>query len=457
MTVTGERTEALTATRIAEGVRSGVLDPELVLHDTLARIARHDAVLASFASVRTEAAVHEAQELKRRVAAGEEQLPLAGVPIAIKDVVPITGEVIRAGSRATSRVPQTADHPVVARLRKAGAIVVGTTATPEASLWLTTDGDRITRNPWQSERSASGSSGGSAAALGAGLVLLAHGTDGLGSIRQPAAACGVLGLKPSRGLIPTDLGQNDWYGLAENGPMATTVADLALMLSVMAGQPLLADVAPLRRSLRIAVSARPPVQGVRTNPAITAALFSAAGLLRRNGHHVARDQPVYPQRLSMAGTFRWFAAAADYVEEVADPSLLQDRTVGHASAGRRVRPLVRSEQLTDWRDRADAFFDSYDLMLTPVTATHPLRADRWSERAWAANVRSNVAASGGFAGMWNVAGFPALALPFGIDTVTGTPIGLQLAARHGGEHLLLSVAARMEAWRPWPTTAPGWA
>lgn len=457
MTVAGERTETLTAIEIAEGVRTGVLDPELLVSDALARIARHDEVLAAFASVRAEAAVREAQDLKARVAAGDEPLPLAGVPLAVKDTVAITGEVMRAGSHATDRSPQTSDHPVVGRLRDAGAVVVGTTTMPEAGLWLTTDGDRVTRNPWQLERSASGSSGGSAAALGAGLVPLAHGTDGLGSIRQPAAACGVLGLKPSRGLIPAELGQNDWYGLAENGPMATTVEDLALMLSVMAAEPTLADVRPLRRSLRVAVSAKPPVQGVRTNPAITAALFAAAALLRKNGHHVERDQPVYPQRLSMAGTFRWFAAATDYVDGVTDPSLLQDRTVGHASAGRRLRPFVRSEQLIEWREKFDAFFDSYDIMLTPVTATHPLRAERWSERAWAANVRANVAASGGFAGMWNVAGFPALAVPFGIDTVTGTPIGLQLAARHGEEALLLSVAARFQAWRPWAVTAPGWA
>ncbi len=456
MTVTGGRTETLTASRIAEGVRSGALDPELIVRDALARIARHDEVLAAFASVRAEAAVREAQELKERIAAGADRLPLAGVPVAVKDSVPIVGEVMRAGSHATGRAPETCDHPVVARLRDAGALVVGTTTMPEAGLWLTTDGDRVTRNPWQLERSASGSSGGSAAAVGAGLVSLAHGTDGLGSIRQPAAACGVLGLKPSRGLIPAELGQNDWYGLAENGPMARTVADLALMLSVMADQPDLAEVRPLRRSLRVAVSAKPPVQGVRTNPAITAALFAAAALLRKNGHHVERDQPLYPQRLSMAGTFRWFAVAADYVEGVADPSQLQDRTVGHASAGRRLRPFVRNEQLIEWRDKFDAFFDSYDLMLTPVTATHPLRADRWSERAWAANVRANVAASGGFSGMWNVAGFPALAIPFGTDTVTGTPIGLQLAARHGEEALLLSVAARIEAWRPWAVTAPGW-
>lgn len=456
MTVTGERTEALTATRIAQGVRTGALDPVQLVGDALSRIARHDEVLAAFASVRTQAALRDAQEVSGRVAAADRELPLAGVPIVIKDVVPIAGEVLRAGSQATARAPQASDHPVVSRLRRAGAVVVGATTMPEAGLWLTTDGDRVTRNPWQMERSASGSSGGSAAALAAGIVPLAHGTDGLGSIRQPASACGVLGLKPSRGLIPAEVGPNDWYGLAENGPMATTVADLALMLSVMADVPELATVRPLRRCLRVAVSAKPPVHGVRTDPGVTAALFEAAALLRRNGHHIERDQPSYPQRLSMAGTIRWMAVAADYLETVAEPALLQPRTIGHASAGRRVRGLVRREQLTEWRDRADAFFESYDVMLTPVTATQPLRAERWSERAWAANVRANVAASGGFAGMWNVAGFPALTVPFGIDGVTGTPIGVQIAARHGEESLLLAVAARFEAWRPWPVHAPGW-
>jgi amidase len=263
-------------------------------------------------------------------------------------------------------------------------------------------------------------------------------------------------VKPGRGLIPAELDQNDWYGLAENGPMATTVADLALMLSVMADVPALARVRTLRRPLRVAVSARPPVQGVRTDPVITTQLFAAAALLRQHGHHVTRDQPAYPQRLSMAGTFRWFAAAADYVDSVADPSQLQPRTTGHASAGRRLRPLIRSEQLDEWRDRVDAFFDAYDLMMTPVTATHPLRADHWSERSWGVNVRANVTASGGFCGMWNVAGFPALAFPFGVDPLTRTPIGLQVAARPGDESLLLSVAARFESWHPWPVVAPGW-
>ena len=445
----------LNAVDIADGVRSESLTVRDVLEGSLARIARHDAVLAAFATVRADAARREADEVQRRVLAGE-ALPLAGVPVAIKDNVAVTGEVMRGGSRATGREPQHDDHAVVARLRNAGAVVVGLTTMPEAGLWLTTDGERITRNPWNIEYSPSGSSGGSAAAVASGMVPIAHGNDGLGSIRQPAAACGLLGLKPSRGLVPAQIGVNDWYSLVENGPFARTSADLALMLSVLADDPSLANVRTLRSPLRVAVSARTPVQGTRTDPALIKGLFAAAGLLAAHGHGVTRDQPTYPQRLSYAGTIRWFASAADYVESVADPDLVEDRTLGHASAGRRMRRLIRHEQLIEWRSRVEKFFERYDLMMTPVTATHPLRADRWGERAWAVNVRANVTASGGFCGMWNVAGYPALSIPFGTDPLTNTPVGIQIAAPHGSESLLLSVAQCFEQWQPWPATAPGW-
>ncbi|MFL6287458.1 MAG: amidase family protein, partial [Actinomycetes bacterium] len=110
----------------------------------------------------------------------------------------------------------------------------------------------------------------------------------------------------------------------------------------------------------------------------------------------------------------------------------------------------------EWRSRIERFFERYDLLMTPVTATHPLRAERWGERAWAANVRANVTASGGFCGMWNVAGYPALTIPFGTDPLTQTPVGVQIAAPHGYEALLLSVAKSFEQWKPWPATAPGW-
>ena len=446
---------ALSATSIAARVSDGTTTVRESVEQALGAIARHDAVLGAFTTVRSDAALREADEVQRRVSAGD-RLPLAGVPVAVKDNVAVTGEVMRAGSRATDARPQAVDHPVVERLRAAGAVVVGVTAMPEAGLWLTTDGEHVTRNPWNLEASASGSSGGSAAAVASGMVPVAHGNDGLGSVRQPAAACGLLGLKPGHGTVPAEIGANDWYGLVENGPLARTTSDLALVTSVMAARPELAEVAPLDRPLTVAVSVRTPVQGTRTDPAITREVFAAAGLLASHGHSVTRDQPSYPQRLSLAGTFRWLASAADFVDAAADPELLESRTLGHAGAGRRVRRLIRHEQLLEWRSRADAFFEHYDVLITPVTAAPPLSADRWSERTWAANLKANVSASGGFCGMWNVAGYPAISIPFGSDPSTGVPVGIHVAAPLGSEPLLLSIADFFERAHPWPLVASGW-
>ena len=168
---------------------------------------------------------------------------LAGVPVAMKDNIAVAGEPLRNGSLATPSGPATADHPVVARLRAAGAIIVGITAVPELCIWGSTDSPAaITRNPWDTNRSPGGSSGGSAAAVASGMVPIAHAADGLGSIRVPAASCGLFGIKPGLGVVPAELGPNSWFGMAENGPLATTVADAALMLSVMAGRPELAEV-----------------------------------------------------------------------------------------------------------------------------------------------------------------------------------------------------------------------
>ncbi|MEO8330144.1 MAG: amidase family protein, partial [Candidatus Nanopelagicales bacterium] len=385
-----------------------------------------------------------------------EHLPLAGVPVAIKDNIAVEGEVMHAGSKVFDANPQKADHPIVARLRDAGASIMGLTAMPELGLWQTTDAEVITCNPWNRDLSSSGSSGGSAAAVAAGFVAVAHGNDGLGAIRQPAAACGLLGVKPGRGLVPGGLASDDWYGLAENGVLARSTADAALMLSVMAGDFGLAKAAPFTGVLRVAVSVRPPLQGIRADMETTRAVFGLAGLLKREGHLVERAQPAYPKRLNLAGTFRWFAAAADAVDQAPDASAFQDRSLAHASAGRRVRPLVNDDQLADWRKRAESFFEDFDVMVTPVTAAPPSKAERWSEKAWATNVRANVTEGGGFAGMWNVAGFPAITVPYGLHPDLATPMGVQLAAPAGSEGLLLAVAALVEKLRPWPLVAPGW-
>ena len=176
----------------------------------------------------------------------------------------MTGEPMGCGSAAFPRVPQGHDHPVVARLRAAGAVVVGLTNLPELAIYPFTDSVYgIARNPWDRRRTPGGSSGGAAAAVAAAMVPLAHGTDGLGSVRIPAAACGLFGIKPGTGVVPGDLGESGWYGLSESGPLTATVADAALMLGVMAGTAY-SPAEPGR--LRIAASVRPPGPGHRDPP-----------------------------------------------------------------------------------------------------------------------------------------------------------------------------------------------
>jgi amidase len=407
---------------------------------SLAAIETRDGTFGAFASVRPEAARAEAKRIAQapesRTGSGDH--PLSGVPVAVKEMLDPDG-----------------DHVVVRRLRNAGAVIVGTTRMPQACLWATTDGgDVVTRNPWNRRWTAGGSSGGSGAAVAAGLVRMAHGTDGLGSVRIPAACCAVVGVKPGHGVIaPVDLGAGEWFGLSEHGALATTVADAALMLSVMAGDPSLARVEEPGGDLRVACSVTPPVAGVPVATEVVRATFAAAAALLETGARVERDGPRYPLTAGPAVTARWFAAAADEAAELDDADL-EPRTRRHAAVGQVARRAVRPAEADAWREQALQFFSRYDVLVTPVLATGPLRAERWSERSWAANVVANVLSTGGFPAAWNLAGFPAVAVPGGVDPRTGLRVGIQLAGPPGSERLLLGVAASLERLRPWPRVAP---
>lgn len=222
-----------TAAEIAAAVRGRRATPREVVQAHLDRIARLDGRIGAFRRVRAGAALAEADEVGAR--SDLTGLPLAGVPVAVKDNLAVRGESVRVGSAATPDTPAGADHVTVARLRAAGAVVVGLTNVPELCVFGTTEGVHGTaRNPWDPARSAGGSSGGSAAAVAAGMVPLALGNDGMGSLRIPAANCGLVTVKPGHGVVPAGIGEGDWFGLAENGPLATTVEDARLMLTVLA-------------------------------------------------------------------------------------------------------------------------------------------------------------------------------------------------------------------------------
>ncbi|AQA21899.1 amidase family protein [Rhodococcus sp. MTM3W5.2] len=439
----------LTAAAIAAQVRSGALTPRDAVQAALARIAERDPGLGAFVTVRAEQALAEADAVAER--SDLAALPLAGVPIAVKDNVPVAGHPLGNGSRASSREPSPADHPVVARLRAAGAVVVGLTAVPELCLWGSTDTpDAITRNPWNPGRTTGGSSGGSAAAIAAGMVPAAHGADGMGSIRIPAACCGLVGIKPGLGVVPAELGVDSWFGMAENGPLATTVEDAALMLSVMADRPELATVAE-PGPLRIGVATGSPLPLVRVDPYWRAGAESAAAVLGGAGHHLASVRLPYPSN-PLVILARWMGGAATDAAGL-DPALLQPRTRRHVAVGRVVTRFVDPAQVRKVDAALRRVFADADVVITPTLARSPIEALRWSEKSWLSNLAANIRYAP-FPSLWNLVGWPAASVPVGIHPESGTPLGVQIAAPPGGEALILSVAAQLERLRPWERTAP---
>ncbi|MCX5043217.1 amidase family protein [Aldersonia sp. NBC_00410] len=444
--------DTFTATGIALAVRSGRCAPGATVRSALDTIGRADPAIGAFACVRYERAVAEADALASRADLAE--LPLAGVPIAIKDIIDVAGEVMHAGSRAAASPPAAADHPVVARLRAAGAIVVGQTTVCELDAWPFTDSPgHVTRNPWNPDRTPGGSSGGSAAAVAAGMVPIAHGSDGLGSVRVPAACCGLFGLKPGRGVVPAQIGRDSWSGMAENGVLATTVADGALMLSVMAGDPRLARI---RRpgNLRIGVSTASLSPLVRVDPQWARAARTAGAVLGAVGHRVIPVDVPYP-KLPVAVCSRWLANSAIDIEGF-ERSLVQRRNRRHAALGRLVNRLglVRKSDLDEIEEAMRGLFDGIDLLVTPTLARPPAAAVTWSELSWRANVTASVRYSP-LAAIWNLLGWPGASVPVGIHTESRTPVAAQLIGPPGSEADILAIARQVESRHPWVRRPPG--
>jgi amidase len=444
----------LPASEIAARVRAGELTAVEVVRAHLEHIEAVDARIGAFRVLRAEAALREAAAVDQHP--DRSSLPLAGVPVAIKDNVDVTGEVNTDGVVAIeNRPPATADHPVVARLRAAGAVVVGITRVPELCLYGTTDcAGAVTRNPWDTARSPAGSSGGSAAAVASGGVPLAQGNDGMGSLRLPAAACGLVTLKPGLGVVPAGLGPNDWHGMAENGGLATTVADLALAHAVLAGEEPAAPADP-GRPLRIAVSIRSPLPGVRADAESLAAVDRTVAALVAAGHTVVRRDPVVPTLAGAGAIALWLVGAEEGAEHLGvDRAELQPRTRTHARFGRLVRRLglVRPKVRERFRGRMAAFFDDVDVLLTPMTAGPQLAARPWHERSWAANMAANMRWAP-WGAQWNLVGFPAMSVPAGTRP-EGLPLAVQLAGPPGAEKRLLWLAGELERRQPWRRYAP---
>jgi amidase len=436
---------ALDAARIAERVHEGWTSAVDVARAHLARIAEHDGRIGAFQVVDPARVLAEAQYVDTR--ADRFALPLAGVPLAVKDCVDVAGYPTRHGCAATSGEPARRDDELVKRLRAAGAVVVGKTRMPELAVWgFTHSALGTTRNPLDEALDPGGSSGGSAAAVAAGMAAIALGTDGGGSIRIPAAYCGLVGLKPGSGVVPPPgKATEHWYGLSEAGPIARTARDAATVLGVLRGEALHLDGTDGPR--RIALSLAVPSPFGRLHADHRAAAVGAAARLRAgpDGAAVVLADPPYPRTLGLRWLRRWQAGVARDVAALGlDPADLEARTAAVARRGRRVQRIAppRPATAAAWRDEVVGWLDDggFDLLLGPATAAPPPAAGAFAGRGYLRTLAAQTAQVP-FTQAWNLAGLPAVVAPV---RVGGRQVGVQLVGRPGAEGLLLAAAARLE-------------
>ena len=462
------------ALELAALVRGGEVSARELVQASLDRIDAVNPAINAFVDVFADEALAAADA----VPPGDER-PLAGVPIAIKNNVPVAGKRLTFGSPFMGDFSVPFDHNVVTRLRDAGAIIVGTTTLPEWGIQPVTETRRFgaTRNPWDTDRTPGGSSGGAAAAVASGMVPLAHGNDGGGSIRIPAACCGLVGLKPSRGRISQAPAVGEQF-LSTDGVLTRGVTDTAAALDLLAG-PVLGDAswappppepfaeaaAREPRGLRIALAIDPPLEGVPLDPDCAAAARDAAALLEGLGHHVEEvDTLVQPREV-----MRTFAA-------VFGPMNCSQMAVGVAVNGR--EPGEEDmERLSLWlweRSRAIdavtaygaivqlqaiargvvAWAAPYDAVLTPALAQPPVPIGTLDPDAPdPERVFADAGAFTPYAAMGNITGQPAVVLPTGRRD-DGLPIGIHLVGRPAQEGPLLALAAQIEAAAPWADRRP---
>jgi amidase len=448
---------------LAAMVREGDVHPRELVELYLRRIEELDPRLNAFRLVRAEQALAEAEDVDR---GGR----LAGVPIAVKDDIPVAGEVASRGTRSFG-APAAADAEAIGRLRVAGAIPIGITNVPELMIfpWTATTANGVTRNPWDPSRTPGGSSGGSAAAVASGLVSAATGSDGGGSIRIPAACCGLVGMKPSRGRVSAQPGGGGWLGLSVHGGLARTVADSALMLDVMHGAlPADADPAPeftgsyveaaatAPPTLRIAVSRKlPPGLIARVSTDQRGAWERTATLLSGLGHEVVQRDPRYG--LAQIDFLQmWMRGVYEESLTVPDRSTLERSTRQMAAGGRHLVPPWRRSRVLAARARTTAritsLWDEFDVLMTPALARTAIPAEGGYGRP--APIAVDIAGRfTPFTPIFNLTGQPAVSIPAGV-AADGLPLAVQLVGRVGAEDTLYSLAGQIEAAAPWVDRRP---
>jgi Asp-tRNA(Asn)/Glu-tRNA(Gln) amidotransferase A subunit family amidase len=463
--------DATAASALARMVRDGELSAIEVVDAALERIDALDGRVGAFVTVAAQSARDEARAADRAVRAGSATGPLHGVPFAVKDLEWTAGIRTTMGSRAFERFVPDQDAIMVARLRAAGAIVVGKTNTPEFGLLGETRNplQDETRNPWNLERTTGGSSGGSAAALAAGMVPLATGNDTAGSISCPSAMCGTFGIKPTHGRVPSWPDPGDSRIFLDAGPMTRTVADAALALRIMSGPDARDPISRLRQppprpaaERRIAWS--PDWGRLAVDPEVRRVAEAAVLAFEELGYRVEERCPEAGDPLEVmlpliAGDARVLVEATGLQPEQLSADVVAElELLGEPSVTEYIAAL---NGLCRFRHTLEAFFESAELMVTPSTAvpafplgTPPSSIDgRPVSPRWTSFMP--------FQAPWNLTGQPTASIPCG-QTADGLPIGLQVTAARWCDERLLEACAGLERLRPWqpvvgsrPTPAAG--
>ena len=413
--------------------------------------------------------------------------PLSGVPFLIKDIgVSMRGKRTELGSRLAEGNVAAADSSLMSRFRRAGLVTFGRTAAPELAFSTTTEPVLYgpTRNPWDPERSAGGSSGGAGAAVAAGIVPLAHGTDAAGSLRIPAACNGLFGMKPTRGRVSMGPDADEVFnGLAVHGSVSRSVRDSAALLDLVRGpepgdpyfaqqpsRPYAEEVTRHPGALRIGVLAQ-AWGGHRTTAPVTRALSRTVELLESLGHRVHEAEVALGSdwdEFVTANAHLWTANLAASVDELAtafdrpiDSSTLEPTTLASYHYGRQVSGAQFVTALTVRNRTARSlarYFTDHDILLTPTLPELPVPLGTHTENAaeldglgWLRRVFDHAPFSAAF----NVAGTPAMSVPLTADDATGLPIGMQFATDYGSEDRLFRLAGQLEQARPWWGRTPG--
>lgn len=416
--------------------------------------------------------------------------PFHGVPMLLKDLgISAAGRLNELGSALAQGCTAEADSTLMSRLRRAGLLPLGRTTTPEFAASTTTE-SRVygpTRNPWNLLHSAGGSSGGSAAAVAAGLVPVAHATDGGGSIRVPASVCGLFGLKPSRGRVPMGPDVDEvWSGLAVHGVLTRSVRDSAALLDAIhgaaPGDPF--QIAPPAHSfaaqaqhepgpLRIALQTR-PLDGQALHPSVQRALLNTARQLEDLGHRIEEIQPdiglsweafvELNARFWSTNTAAWVDAIAAATGREVSARFLEPATLGLYELGKSLRATDLLGALWERNlvaRRTGQLFERYDVLLSPTLPGLAPEIGRYNQgqeqldgRGW----MNRVFTQSPFTALANVTGTPAMSVPLGWDASSEMPIGLQFMGAFGSEGLLLGLGAQLERVAPWAARRPAvWA